>query len=251
MRFATHIAGSNKPPDHEEPSMYTSQANDAVPEAIDEEPTVPRNVFADRRAAGHLLGRALFHLAGTDAIVLGLARGGVVVADEVARVLGLPLDVWLVLQIGVPFRPELGMAALAEGANLVLDRELIRWTSTTDAQLSHLVHHASNQIRDRARRYRGDRSRADVRGKTAIIVDDGLANNGRIHAAVGAVRKCGATKTVVAAPVATPAALDSLRHEADEVVCLATHHQLRGVGAWYHDFHQVSDREVARLLAQR
>lgn len=227
--------------------MNESQHDDAVPITIEDDPTARRELFPDRRTAGRRLAHALaLH---EDTIVIGLPRGGIVVADEIASALGLPLDVWLVRKIGVPFRPEIAMGALAEGASLVIDRDVVAWTSTTNLQLRNLVHHAAQQIRERARRYRNGRPRPDVRDRRVLLVDDGIVTGGTLRAAIKSLRKCGAKHVTVAAPVAGPAALQILQYEADEIVCLARPLHLVSVSAWYADFHQVPDREVAFLLA--
>lgn len=205
--------------------------------------------FVDRRAAGRLLGRALTRFAGTDAVVFGLARGGVPVADEVARALGLPLDVWVVRKLGVPFQPELGMGALAEGASLVLDPDIVELAGVSPRQLAALVHAKAGEIRARVRRFRGDRPAADVRGKTAILVDDGIATGGTLRAAIRGARRRGAARVVAAAPVGAPSTLASLRREPAEIVCLAEPEHLFAIGAWYLDFAQVADEEVAEILA--
>ena len=228
--------------------MNESQ-DDAVPVTIEDDPTARRELFPDRRTAGQRLAAALASQASDDTVVIGLPRGGILVADEIARTLELPLDVWLVRKIGVPFRPEIAMGALAEGASLVLDRDIVAWTSTTNMQLRQLVHHAAQHIRDRAHRYRNGRPRPDVRGKCVFLVDDGIVTGGTLRAAIKSLRKCGAKRIVVAAPVAGPAALQVLQYEADEIVCLARPLHLVSVSAWYADFHQVPDREVAYLLA--
>jgi predicted phosphoribosyltransferase len=220
----------------------------AIPETIDDDPTFRRKVFTDRRSAGRLLAEALAPSADPCALVLGLARGGVVVADEVARSLGLRLDVWLVRKLGIPFRPEVAMGALSEGAKLVLDRELVAQTGTTPDEVRHLVHRAVAVLRTRADHYRHGRPRSEVKGRPVILVDDGITTGRTIHAAVAALRSRGASWITVAAPVGTHEAIASLRGVADEVVCLVTPADLRAVGSWYEDFHQVSDREVVRTL---
>ncbi|NVB79842.1 MAG: phosphoribosyltransferase [Kofleriaceae bacterium] len=229
--------------------MNESEQNDGVPVTIEDDPTARRELFPDRRTAGKRLAHALAQHLSANTLVIGLARGGIVVADEIARTLELPLDVWLVRKIGVPFRPEIAMGALAEGASLIVDRDIVAWTSTTNMQLRNLVHHAAQQIRERARRYRAGRPRPDVRNRDVFLVDDGIVTGGTLRAAIRSLRKCGAKRVVVAAPVAGPAALQVLAYEADEIVCLARPLHLVSVGAWYADFHQVPDREVAYLLA--
>lgn len=241
--------GLHRAPAQKRERVVMNDPDDAVPVTIEDDPTARRELFPDRRSAGKRLAQALVPHASEDTMVIGLARGGIVVADEIARTLELPLDVWLVRKIGVPFRPEIAMGALAEGASLVIDHDIVAWTSTTSLQLRTLVHNAAQQIRERARRYRHGRPRPDVHGKRVFLVDDGIVTGGTLRAAIRSLRKCGAKHVVIAAPVVGPAALQVLKYEADEIVCLARPLHLVSVGAWYADFHQVPDREVAYLLA--
>ena len=206
--------------------------------------------FRDRYSAGERLAGALLHLASRPLLVCGLPRGGVPVADAVARELDAPLDVWLVRKIGMPIQPELGMGALAEGAALVLDESTVRWSGTTHDELRSIVHQKAAEIRRRAQLYRGDSRPPDVRGKTVILVDDGIATGGTFRAAIRGARKRGAAWVVVAAPVAAAEAAEALRKEADEVVCLSLPHHLMSVSAWYQDFHQLPQSEVIDLLAE-
>jgi predicted phosphoribosyltransferase/dienelactone hydrolase len=206
--------------------------------------------FRDRRQAGERLAGSLLHLASRPLIICGLPRGGVPVADEIALALHAPLDVWLVRKIGMPIQPEIGMGALAEGAALVLDEQTVRWSGVTPDELRTIVHKRAAEIRRRARLYRGDASPPDVRGKTVVLVDDGIATGGTLRAAIRGARKRGAPWVVVAAPVASAEAAAALRKEADEVVCLSTPQHLMSVGAWYQDFHQLPESEVLEVLAE-
>jgi len=206
--------------------------------------------FENRRTAGHALGAALLHHVGTGAIVLGLPRGGIPVADEVAHTLCAPLDIWVVRKIGVPLQPELGMGAVAEGPSLYLDRQLIRTLGLGDDVVAEAVRREVDEIDRRVQRLRGGAPAPDVRGRTAILVDDGIAMGGTMRAAIAAVRKAGAARVVVAVPVASPAVLDSMRRDVDELICLHRPRELRAIGAWYIDFAQVSDQEVIRLLEE-
>ncbi|HEU4614237.1 MAG TPA: phosphoribosyltransferase family protein [Kofleriaceae bacterium] len=205
--------------------------------------------FRDRRAAGERLAHALAHHAGKPVIVCGLPRGGVPVADEIAKALGAPLDVWLVRKIGMPIQPELGMGALAEGAALVLDPTIVKWSGATPGDLQRIVHAKAAEIRRRAQLYRGNAPILDVRGKTVILVDDGIATGGTLRAAVRGARKRGAARVIVAAPVAAAEAAAALRAEADDLVCLATPRHLNAVGAWYQSFRQLPEHEVIEILA--
>jgi putative phosphoribosyl transferase len=206
--------------------------------------------FADRREAGARLAELLQHYAGGSATVFGLPRGGLPVADEIAKALGAPLDVWLVRKIGMPIQPELGMGAVAEGGALVLDPALVRWSGASPSDVRELVHQKVVEIRRRARLYRGELPPTDVRGRTAILVDDGIATGGTLRAAIRGARKRGAAQVVVASPIAAADAIALLRNEADEIACLSTPHHMIAVGAWYQDFHQLDDDEVMNILAE-
>jgi len=205
-------------------------------------------MFANRRAAGQLLAQALIHHAGTNAIVLGLPRGGVPVADEIARVLGGALDVWVVRKLGAPFQPELGMGAIAEGPAVVLDRPTVRLLGVTTPQLLGVARREMAEVRRRIECFRGDRPAPELHGRTVILVDDGVATGGTMRAAIRAVKKRGAARLVVAIPVAVPDIVTELRREANEVVCLHQPKDLYAIGLWYEDFRQVSNEEVARIL---
>ena len=212
--------------------------------------TVGHRMFADRREAGQLLGRALIHHAGTNAIVLGLPRGGVPVAAEVARVLDASLDVWVVRKLGVPSQPELGMGAIAEGPAAVLDRSIMQALGISQADLVVVAHREMDEVHRRAELYRGARPLPDLRDQTVILVDDGIATGGTMRAAIRAVKKLRPSHLVVAVPVATPSTIESLADDADEVVCLATPDNLYAIGLWYEDFRQVPDAQVVRLLRE-
>ena len=207
-------------------------------------------MFTDRQEAGRLLGQALIHYAGTNAIVLGLPRGGVPVAAEVARMLDATLDVWVVRKLGVPFQPELGMGAIAEGPAAVLDRSIMRALGITQAQLVEVAHREMDEVHRRVERYRGDRPTPDLHAQTVIIVDDGIATGGTMRAAIRAVKKQRPAQLVVATPVATPGLVESLHDDVDEVVCLHTPENLYAIGLWYEDFRQVADARVVRLLEE-
>lgn len=205
-------------------------------------------MFADRRAAGRALGQALIHHAGTNPIVLGLPRGGIPVADEVARVLGGTLDVWVVRKLGAPVQPELGMGAIAEGPAVVLDRVIVRELGVSRADLFAVARREMNEVRRRVERFRSGRATLELRGRVVILVDDGIATGGTMRAAIRAVRKRRPARLILATPVASPDVIAVLRREVDEVVCLHQPEPMFAIGLWYEDFRQVPDEEVARIL---
>jgi erythromycin esterase-like protein/predicted phosphoribosyltransferase len=205
--------------------------------------------FRDRAHAGRLLADRLRAYAGRDdVVVLGLPRGGVPVAYEIARALDAPLDVFLVRKLGVPGHEEYALGAIATGGVRVLNTALIEsldlpaeWIEAIDARERRELHR-------RERAYRGDRPPPDVAGRTVILVDDGLATGSTMMAALAAVRADEPARVVVAVPVADPQVCESLREVADEVVCALTPQPLQAVGAWYEDFAQTADGEVRSLL---
>ena len=205
--------------------------------------------FRDRPDAGRRLAAALMPLAGERPVVIALPRGGVPVAFEIARALGAPLDVLAVRKLGAPGRPEFAVGALAEERIGVLDPEIAAQVGMTQAELDRTMDRESAELERRIHAYRGERAPIPVAGRTAIVVDDGLATGLTVLAAVRAVRRRGAGRTIVAVPVGSPEAVALLREEADQVVCLEVPQQLYSVGSWYSDFFEVSDRQVTTLLA--
>lgn len=205
--------------------------------------------FHDRAEAGAELARILQTYAGRpDVVVLGLARGGVAVAAVVARLLAAPLDVFLVRKLGAPGREELALGAIASGGVRVLNADIVRLLRVEDEALEAVAGREQRELERRERLYRGDRSPLDLRDRTVLLVDDGLATGASMRAAVEAVRASNPARIVVAAPVASRQAHDELARLADEVVCVATPEPFWGVGAWYDDFTQTGDAEVTRLL---
>lgn len=194
------------------------------------------------------LGKALSALSLDRPIVIGLPRGGVPVAAEVAAALHAPLDVWVVRKLGVPIQPELGMGAIAEGPSLVLDHDMVDAIGITDAEVMAVVRREADEVRRRVKLFRGERAAPDVHGRTVVLVDDGIATGGTARAAVRALRKRGAGRIVLAVPVGAPDTLDLLRREADEVVCLYAPENLMAIGLWYDRFGQVSNEEVVDIL---
>ena len=205
--------------------------------------------FRDRHDAGEQLARALQRYAGRDdVVVLGLPRGGVPVAYEVARALGAPLDVFLVRKLGMPGHEELAMGAIATGGVRVLNPQVTVGYGIPDAAIERVAATELEELRRREREYRGDLPPPDVRGRTAILVDDGLATGASMRAAVEALKQLGPAEVVVAVPVAAPETCDLLRPHVSDVVCAHTPVPFRAVGLWYDDFSQTSDDEVRSLL---
>jgi putative phosphoribosyl transferase len=206
-------------------------------------------LFRDRAEAGRLLATKLAAYAGRpDVLVLALPRGGVPVAFEVARALGAPLDLFLVRKLGLPGFPELAMGAIATGGVLVLNEDVVRATGVPEEAIAAVAAKERRELERRERAYRGDRPPRDVRGQTAILVDDGLATGASMRAAVQALRRLGPARVVVAVPVGAPPTCAEFQEEADEAICARTPEPFYGVGRWYEDFSQTTDEEVRDLL---
>ena len=206
--------------------------------------------FADRRDAGRQLAESLGHYCGRDdVVVLGLPRGGVPVAFEVARALGAPLDGLLVRKLGVPGHEELAMGAIASGGARVLNDDVVSATGVEEDQIEQVAVRELEQLERQELAYRRDRPSLDVRARVAILVDDGLATGATMRAAVSALRDRGAGAIVVAVPTAPQETCEALRREVDEVVCARTPDPFTAVGLWYRDFTPVSDEEVRELLS--
>ncbi|MCX4962761.1 phosphoribosyltransferase [Streptomyces virginiae] len=207
-------------------------------------------LFTHRAEAGERLADALRHLKGEDPVVLGLPRGGVPVAYRVARALGAPLDVVVVRKLGVPHHRELGFGAIGEGGVRVVSEDIVRVSRLGPQDIASVEHAEAAELARQAARFRGDRPRVPLDGRTVIVVDDGIATGATAAAACEVVRAQGAARVVLAVPVAPPDAVARLGSAADEVVCLATPHAFRAVGEWYQDFSQTPDEEVVFLLAR-
>lgn len=205
------------------------------------------SIFEDRVEAGQRLGKRLEYLRGQDVVVLGLPRGGVPVAYEVAAALDAPLDVIVVRKLGVPFQPELAMGAIGEGETRVLDGHILSRTRVTDAELHAVEQRERALLEIRVARFRKGRTRAVLLGRTAVIVDDGIATGSTARVACRIARKLGAARVILAVPVAPADTLADLT-EPDEIVCLATPRQFTAVGYHYRDFSPTDDDEVVLLL---
>jgi putative phosphoribosyl transferase len=208
--------------------------------------------FRDRIEAGQILGRELaarFVNAG-DAIVLALPRGGVPVGYEVAKALGAPLDVFIVRKLGVPGHEELAMGAIASGGVRVLNHDVLDYARVTQQQLDAVAAREERELARREAEYRGNRPPLDVRGRTVIIVDDGLATGSTMRAAVQALRAMEPKRVIVAVPVGAAQTCEEFREIVDEIICLRTPERFEAVGLWYDDFTQTTDAEVHALLSR-
>ena len=208
-------------------------------------------IFRDRPDAGRALAAQLARYAArADVIVLALPRGGVPVAYEVAAALGAPLDVFVVRKLGVPGHDELAMAAIASGGIRVINQEVVRALRIPADVIDEVAAAEQVELERRERAYRGGRPPPDVRGKTVVLVDDGLATGSTMRAAARALRQREPAAIVVAVPVAAVEACEEFRAEVDDTVCVATPEPFFGVGRWYDDFSQTTDEEVRELLSR-
>ena len=208
-------------------------------------------LFRDRTDAGRRLAARLVKYAGrAGVLVLALPRGGVPVAFEVARALGAPLGVFLVRKLGAPGHEELAMGAIASGGVCVVNEPVVRELRVSGVEFEGVAARERAELERRERAYLGDREAPDARGRTIVLVDDGLATGSTMRAAATALRRQGPERVVVAVPVASRETCEELRAEVDEVVCAETPEPFRGVGRWYADFSQTTDEEVRALLAK-
>jgi len=204
----------------------------------------------DRREAGAVLAARLAEYAGRpDGIVLALPRGGVPVAEVIAEQLKLPLDVFLVRKLGVLHQPEYAFGAIAEGGIRVLNRDVIAAVGLTQEQVERISAEEQQELDRRADAYRGGAPGSDLRGRSVILVDDGVATGSTMYAAVTAIRQQEPQRIVVAVPVGAPDALALLQQVADEVICPLAADPFDAVGSWYEEFPQVSDDEVRTSLS--
>lgn len=205
-------------------------------------------LFTDRTDAGQRLAEALRHLAGEKPVVLGLPRGGVPVAAAVATALGAPLDVIVVRKLGVPYHRELAFGAIGEGGVRVINDDVVRRGGLSPSDIATVERAEQTALVRQAEQFRDDRPRLALDGRTAIVIDDGVATGATASAACRVVRAQGAARVVLAVPVAPADTVAWLGTQVDEVVCLSTPVLFSAVGEWYRDFSQTSDEEVISLL---
>ena len=207
--------------------------------------------FRDRTEAGKLLAKQLIAYTNQhNVLVLALPRGGVPVAFEVARALHAPLDVIIVRKLGVPGQEELAMGAIASGGVRILNNDVVRFLGITKEIIDKMATKEQLELERRERLYRGDRPAYDVRGRTVILVDDGIATGATMHAAVAAIKQQQPTRIIIAVPTAAPSTCDEFANEVDELVCVIRPEPFIAVGYWYRQFSQTTDEEVRSLLAQ-
>lgn len=207
--------------------------------------------FRDRRDAGRTLAQKLTAYAShSNVIVLALPRGGVPVAYEVALALNAPLDIFIVRKLGLPGREELAIGAIASGGIRVLNTDIIRALSIPEEVINIVAQRELQELQRREKSYRGDRPTPEVRERTVILIDDGLATGASMRAAVAGIRARHPARIVIAVPTASPEMCNALEFEVDEIVCAITPEPFLGVGRWYEDFSQTTDNEVQRLLQE-
>lgn len=206
------------------------------------------NRYADRADAGRQLAERLLGYRGQDVLVLGLPRGGVPVAYEVAEALGAPLDVLVVRKLGVPTQPELAFGAIGEGGARVINENVLQHVLVNDAEIAQVEAEQRAELQRRVERYRGGRRQHPLDGRVVLIVDDGFATGSTARAACLVARAQGAAKVVLAAPIGSADTVAELRHYADDVVCLGAPAYFHAVGQGYRNFAQTSDEEVCALL---
>jgi len=210
-------------------------------------------VFPNRAEAGRMLGAALASYKDERVVVLGIARGGLPVAREVAEALGAPLDIVVVRKLGAPGQPELGIGAVVDGDHprAIFNQEVIESLGVGDDYINREIERQLKEIKRREIEYRGTEPAVPLAGKTVIVVDDGIATGSSVRAALRGVRRAKPKQVILAVPVAPAETVEALRDDADKIVCLETPENFFAVGQFYRDFHQVSDGEVKRILAAR
>lgn len=206
--------------------------------------------FKDRKEAGEILAGKLGHYAGQNVLVLGLPRGGVPVAFEVAKALKAPLDIYVVRKLGVPGHEELAMGAIASGDVRVLNKSVIDSLRISEAEIEAETRKEKKELRRRELLYRGDRPTLAVSNRTVILVDDGIATGSTIKAAIQALKKEKAKRIVVAVPVAPVSTIEELKREVDELICVSTPEFFYAISLWYDYFPQTSDEQVRELLKE-
>jgi len=203
-----------------------------------------QRAFANRTDGGRQLAAALEHLRDASAVVLGLPRGGVPVAFEIAQALGAPLDVIVVRKLGVPSQPELAMGAIGEDGVRFVNEPVKRAAGVDDATFAAVEAAERVELDRRAARYRGDRARVPLVDRTVVIVDDGIATGSTARAACRVARAVGVARIVLAAPIASPRSVEALRDVADEIVCVEASPDFFAIGEWYRDFSPTTDDDV-------
>jgi putative phosphoribosyl transferase len=206
------------------------------------------NGFRDRTDAGRALAAELQSFLPERPVILALPRGGVPVGYEVARALHAPLDVWVVRKVGVPWHPELGAGAVAEGGFVHLNQDILDHVGLSRDDIAEVVRAKQREVEERVLLFRGGRSAPVLRDRTVILVDDGIATGGTVRAAIRSIRAQSPKAIVLAVPVASPDAIQALEPEVERMVCLQAPSDLYAIGIWYRDFTQVPDDEVLRLL---
>lgn len=207
-------------------------------------------LFKNRKDAGEQLGNALKKFQSENTVVIGIPRGGVVVAAEAARMLEAPLDVIIPRKLGAPHNPEVAIGAVTQDGTIIQDEVMVRRLGLSDLQINQMVEQVSEEIQRRVEKYRGGKTGLDLRHKTVIVIDDGIATGFTIQAALQSVRNSGADKLVLAVPVAPADTVSLFREIVDSLVCLYVPEVFYAVGQFYIDFDQTSDEEVINLLSK-
>jgi putative phosphoribosyl transferase len=210
--------------------------------------TSERTLFRDRKDAGRRLAERLARYRGEDSVVLALPRGGVPVGYEVARALKAPLDVFIARKLGAPNQPELGIGAVAQDGSRVLNERIIEEIGVSEEYIERVAAEEIKEAERRIKLFRGERPKPEVRERTAILVDDGIATGVTTRAAIEALRRRDPRRLVLAVPVCATHAAESLRREVDKLICLEAPSNLMAIGLWYRHFEQTSDEEVIELL---